>query len=235
MVDQESVTTRIHGHGYVHLVHAWGSDEGIVAAARMSTDGAFRGWGTAEEPGDERLLARLWRDRHTSPFEQAGLTVEVRAPLFVIREWQRHRTQSYNEQSARYGVIPADDYLPTLERVRLGGQSTTNRQGSGAAVPHAAAEHWRDELAALHAQAERVYRLGVESGISRELARLALTVSRYSRMRASANLRNWLAFLALRLAPDAQEEIRDYARAVAALVAERFPRTWALAEGDMAR
>ena len=171
MVDQEGV--KVLDYGYVRLVEAWGSDEGIVASARMSTDGAFRGW-----PGDERLLARLWRDRHTSPFEQAGLTIEVRAPLFVIREWQRHRTQSYNEQSARYGVIPVDDYLPTLERVRLGGQSATNRQGSGTAVPHAAAEHWRDELAALHAQAERVYRLGVESGISRELARLALTVSR---------------------------------------------------------
>jgi thymidylate synthase (FAD) len=121
-----------------------------------------------------------------------------------------------------------------MARVRLGGQSTTNKLGSGESVPHAAAEHWRGELAALHAHAERVYRLGVESGISRELARLALTVSRYSRMRASANLRNWLAFLALRLAPDAQEEIRDYARAVAAIVAERFPRTWALAKEGMA-
>lgn len=218
---------RVHDHGYVRLVEAWGSDEGIVAAARMSTDGAFRGW-----PEDERLLARLWRDKHTSPFEQAGLSIEVRAPIFVVREWQRHRTQSYNEQSARYGALPAEDYLPTIERVLLGGQSPTNRQGSGAAVPHAAAEAWRTELAGLYEHAEQVYRLGIESGISRELARCALTVSRYSRMRASANLRNWLAFLALRLAPDAQEEIRDYARAVAALVAGRFPRTWALFEGE---
>ena len=231
MVDAQGV--RVLDHGHVRLVEAWGSDESIVAAARMSTDGSFRGWGTEDAPGDERLLARLWRDRHTSPFEQAGMSLEVRAPLFVLREWQRHRTQSYNEQSARYGTLASDDYLPTYERVRLGGQSTTNKQGSGEAVPHLAAAHWIGELAALHAQAERVYRLGVESGISRELARLALTVSRYSRMRASANLRNWLAFLALRLAPDAQEEIRDYARAVAALVAERFPRTWALAERDM--
>lgn len=229
MVDPQGMI-RVSEHGYVLLVDAWGSDEGIVAAARMSTDGAFRGW-----PEDERLLARLWRDRHTSPFEQAGLAIEVRAPIFVLREWQRHRTQSYNEQSARYGALADDDYLPTLERVLLGGQSATNKQGSGEAVPHAAAEHWRDELAWLQAQSERVYRLGLESGISRELSRLALTVARHSRMRASANLRNWLAFLALRLAPDAQEEIRDYARAVAAIVAERFPRTWALAERDMKR
>lgn len=233
MVDPQGLI-RVHHHGYVRLVEAWGSDESIVAAARMSTDGAFRGWGTKDAPGDERLLARLWRDRHTSPFEQAGMSLEVRAPLFVIREWQRHRTQSYNEQSARYAAIQPDDYRPTLERVLLGGQSTANKQGSGEVVPYLAADHWLEELLALQAHAERVYRLGLESGVSRELARLALTVARYSRMRASANLRNWLHFLALRLAPDAQEEIRDYARAVAALVAERFPRTWALAKEGMA-
>jgi len=232
-VDDSQGVTRVHEHGYVRLVEAWGSDEQIVAAARMSTDGAFRGWGTDTEPGDERLLARLWRDRHTSPFEQAGMSLEVRAPLFVVREWQRHRTQSFNEQSARYGALPYDDYLPSIERVLLGGQSKGNRQGSGTAVPHAAAEAWRTELAGLQERAEAVYRLGIESGISRELSRCALTVSRYSRMRASANLRNWLAFLALRLAPDAQEEIRDYARAVATLLAERFPRTWALAKEGM--
>jgi len=107
--------------------------------------------------------------------------------------------------------------------------------GSGGPVLRESATAWLQALASLQVQADHVYHLGVDSGISRELARCALTVSRYSRMRASANLRNWLHFLALRLAPDAQEEIRDYARAVAALVAERFPRTWALAEGDMAR
>ena len=234
-MDDSQGVTRVHGHGYVRLVETWGSDEGIVAAARMSTDGAFRGWGTPEAPGDERLLARLWRDRHTSPFEQAGMSLEVRAPLFVLRQWQRHRTQSFNEESARYVALEAVDYVPTLERVMSGGQSSANRQASGEPVTREAATAWLQALEALQTHAEGVYQLGLEAGISRELARSALTVGRFSRMRASANLRNWLHFLALRLAPDAQPEIRDYARAVAALVAERFPRTWALAERDMAR
>ena len=227
-MDDAQGVTRVHGHGYVRLVESWGSDEGIVAAARMSTDGAFRGW-----PQDERLLRRLWRDRHSSPFEQAGLAVEVRAPIFVLRQWQRHRTQSVNEESARYVALEAVDYAPTLDRVMSGGQSADNRQASGEPVTREAATTWLQALASLQAHAEGVYQLGLEAGISRELARCALTVGRFSRMRASANLRNWLAFLALRLAPDAQPEIRDYARAVAALVAERFPRTWAIARGDI--
>ena len=232
-MDGSQGVTRVHGHGYVRLVETWGSDEGIVAAARMSTDGAFRGWGTPEAPGDERLLARLWRDRHTSPFEQAGMSLEVRAPLFVLRQWQRHRTQSFNEESARYVALEAVDYVPTLERVMSGGQSSANSQASGEPVTREAATTWLQALEALQTHAEGVYQLGLEAGISRELARSALTVGRFSRMRASANLRNWLHFLALRLAPDAQPEIRDYARAVAGLVAEHFPRTWAIARGDV--
>lgn len=212
-------------HGYVRLVETWGSDERIVEAARMSTGGGFRGW-----PGDERLLRYLWEHKHTSPFEMAGMVIEVRAPLMVFREWHRHRTQSFNELSARYVAMPDDDYTPTLDRV-LASQSTTNRQaqGSGAALTESDAHAWLDELDALYDHAQQVYASGLRAGVARELARLAVPVARYSVMRASANLRNWLAFLALRQDDAAQWEIRQYAHAVAALVAEHFPRTAAVA------
>jgi thymidylate synthase (FAD) len=93
-------------HGYVELIESWGSDERIIEAARMSTGKGFTGWGTPEKPGDEKLLRFLWKNQHATPFEMAGMTIEVKAPIFVFREWHRHRTQSYNEMSARYVPLP---------------------------------------------------------------------------------------------------------------------------------
>lgn len=79
-------------HGYVSLVEGWGSDESIVEAARMSTDKGFNGWGTTDAPGDEKLLKHLYTNKHMTPFEMGGLVIEVKAPIFVFREWHRHRT-----------------------------------------------------------------------------------------------------------------------------------------------
>ena len=81
-------------NGYIELIDMWGSDQSIVEAARMSTNKEFKGWGTPENPGDEKLLAFLWRNNHATPFEMAGAQIEVKAPIFVFREWHRHRTQS---------------------------------------------------------------------------------------------------------------------------------------------
>ena len=83
--------------GYVRLIESWGSDERIIESARMSTAKGFLGWGTPDAPGDEKLLKFLWDKQHATPFEMAGLVVEVKAPIVVFREWHRHRTQSYNE------------------------------------------------------------------------------------------------------------------------------------------
>src|SRR5438105_1019122 len=112
-------------HGYVRLIESWGSDERIIESARMSTDKGFKGW-----PEDEKLLRFLWQNKHHTPFEMAGLTIEVQAPLIVFREWHRHRTQSYNEMSGRYTVLPDLYYVPCLERVMNGKQSSKNKQGS---------------------------------------------------------------------------------------------------------
>jgi thymidylate synthase (FAD) len=217
-------------HGYVELVESWGSDERIIEAARMSTQKGFNGWGTEESPGDERLLAFLYRNNHATPFEMGGLIVEVQAPIFVFREWHRHRTQSYNEASARYAPLPALDYVPTVERCQR--NSKANRQaGTVEGAPDVTAgetERWLASVESHYRAAEALLQNGLALGIPKELARVVMPVGRYSKMRASANLRNWLGFLTLRMAPNAQWEIQQYANAVGQLVADRFPRTWEL-------
>lgn len=215
-------------HGYVELIEHWGSDARIVEAARMSTAKGFLGWGTPDAPGDEKLLRFLWENKHATPFEMAGVVIEVQAPLFVFREWHRHRTQSYNELSARYTSLPDLFYVPSMERTMAGKQSAKNKQGSEGGFNEKEAEWVRALIEASYRQARSQYEGLLASGVARELARLVIPVAQYSRMRASANLRNWLAFLTLRQAPGAQWEIRQYANAVAVLVEELFPRTNAI-------
>ncbi len=224
------MATKVLDYGAVSLVETWGSDERIVEAARMSTGKGFLGWGDSEKLGDEKLLRFLWENKHATPFEMAGAVLEIKAPIFVFREWHRHRTQSYNEMSARYVPLPDENYIPTVERLLV--KSKTNKQAgtiAGAAeLTEERAAGFRDALANMYAKQEEFYQLALIGGVPKELARIHLPVGRYSRMRASANLRNWLAFLTLRQAPGAQWEIRQYAEAVRAALAESFPRTLAL-------
>ena len=184
--------------------------------------------GTGRIPGDEKFLAFLYTNKHMSPFEQAGMTIEVQAPIFVLREWHRHRTQSYNEMSGRYSVLPDLYYLPSVERLMEGKQNHKNKQGSEAGMPQADAERFRRWLIEHYETARGRYTELLQQNVAREIARLVLPVAQYSRMRASANLRNWLQFLTLRLAPSAQWEIRQYAHVVASLLADAFPRTFHL-------
>ena len=240
-------------HGYVELIECWGHgrdgysegtpadpdavlgadyEVGIVEAARQSTQGSFRGWDR-----DAKLLEYLYSHRHDTPFEFAGLVVEVQAPIFVFREWHRHRTQSYNEMSARYAPLPDLYYRPTRAIVenRIWDAYTTRNLQAQAASPVARDESktytagsWIDQVKDLYDKAEDLYQQALASGIPKELARIVMPVGHYSRMRASANLRNWLSFLTLRTAPQAQWEIRQYADAVGKIIAECFPNTWKL-------
>lgn len=193
------------------------------------------GSGKIYTPGDEKLLKYLWDNRHATPFEMAGLVVEVQAPIMVFREWHRHRTQSYNEMSARYTPLPDVNYLPTAERCLFvnGANRQANAIKGADELTHESALEWLAELADCYAHAESVYQSGLRRGIPKELARLPVPVGRYSRMRASANLRNWLAFLTLRsdCVPEgraAQWEIRQFANAVGNLIEKAFPRTYEL-------
>jgi thymidylate synthase (FAD) len=250
--------TLVLDHGYVQFVESWGSDARIVEAARMSTGKGFLGWGTAScdacggsfsraapscpkcgdanklsysEPGDEKLLRFLYENKHATPFEMAGLVIEVQAPIFVFREWHRHRTQSYNELSARYTPLPNVNYVPSVERLMMNAGTSNKQAGTVAGaetLSERAAEDFRNSLRHNYDEQEELYQWALKIGVPKELARVHLPVGRYSRMRASANLRNWLAFLTLRMAPNAQWEIRQYANAVGDVIAEKFPRTWEL-------
>ena len=250
-------------HGYVELVETWGSDQRIIEAARMSTQKGFLGWGTKTgkripcpnhianawcdrcggsqgdgmidevKHGDEKLLKFLWDKNHATPFEFGGLVIEVQAPIFVFREWQRHRTQSYNEMSARYAPLPHDNYIPTVERLLI--NSKKNKQAGTVSdaeeLTVEGAEWFRETLAAEYRNQETLYQAALKSGVPKELARCVLPVGRYSKMRASTCLRNWLSFMTLRsseTAPDAQWEIRQFADAAGILIADAFPRTWEL-------
>jgi thymidylate synthase (FAD) len=191
----------------------------------------------AGEQGDEKLLRFLYENKHATPFEMAGLIVEVKAPIFVFREWHRHRTQSFNEMSARYTPLPNENYVPTVERLLV--NSKTNKQAGTIAgaddLTEAKAEVFRKMIVAHYDQAEDIYQEALLAGVPKELARVHLPVGRYSRMRASANLRNWLAFLTLRMAPNAQWEIRQYANAIGSFIEKTFSRTWELFIGEQVK
>lgn len=224
---------KVLDHGYVKHIESWGTGEmngcadkerGIIEAARQSTQGSFRGW-----EQDRKLLNYLYKHKHSTPFEFAGMIIEVRAPIMVFREWHRHRTQSYNEMSARYAPLPNANYVPSKDRCLVKSDNKQAGKIEEAAELHPNnAEHWLGELEAFYREAERMYQYGLNIGIPKELARLCIPVGRYTQMRAAANLRNWLGFLTLRLDPDAQKEIRLYAEAVGQIISQQFPKTWEL-------
>lgn len=192
-----------------------------------------RSFERVEVQGDERLLAYLHNNHHDTPFEMAGATFEVMAPIFVFREWHRHRVQSYNEQSARYAPLPDVNYVPT--RARCNPTLTMNKQAQGhrtrpGDLTEDEVDNWISRLEDSYRRAQDCYEEGLSLGIPKEVARVILPVGRYSRMYASAKLRNWLQFLELRQAPNAQWEIRQYADIVCSQLREAFPRTIALFE-----
>lgn len=179
--------------------------------------------------GDGGLLKTLYRNRHTTPFEMCGATFELEAPIMVYREWHRHRTQSYAEMSARYTPLPNTNYIPTKERCMFSGGSNKQAQSvEGTVLSENACLNWLESLEHAYAHCERTYQHGLKLGVPKELARLIVPVGRYSRMRASANLLNWIRFLTLRLPDSAQWEIRQYAGQVCEMLSSKFPKTMAL-------
>lgn len=207
-------------HGYVRLIDWMGSDLSIVRAARVSYNAA---WRAGSDPGgDERLLNYLWSHHHTTPFEAVTFTFEVKAPIFVFRQWHRHRTWSFNELSGRYKELSEEFYTPKPEHI--GVQSATNKQGRD--LESADTLSYGRELDDYMSQVEKsfqTYRRLLGAGWPRELARSVLPVSTYSHMFATVNLLNLLKFLTLRDDPHAQYEIRVYAEAMKELIREHVP------------
>lgn len=206
-------------HGYIKLVDHMGSDLSIVRAARVSYDAA---WRAGEDTGsDHRLINYLWSHLHTTPFEAVTFTFEVHAPIFVFRQWHRHRTWSFNELSARYRELPEEFYVPEVDVIKA--QSTSSKQGRGDDLPgevvHAASVLMQSSGNAAFA----IYRKMLKAGVARELARSVLPVSTYSTMFGTVNLLNLLKFMSLRCDEHAQYEIRVYADAMLQLIRPIVP------------
>ena len=219
-------------HGFIRVVDYMGNDEAIVQAARVSY-----GRGTRRTSEDQGLINYLMRHRHTTPFEMCEIKYHVKLPIFVARQWIRHRTANVNEYSARYSILDNDFYIPAPEH--LASQATTNRQGREQVLEGAAAQRVLDLLSK---DAERAYKGYIDllnedgsgapidpasPGLARELARLNLTLGFYTQWYWKTDLHNLMHFLSLRADPHAQYEIRAYAEAMLGTLARWVPMTYA--------
>jgi thymidylate synthase (FAD) len=196
-------------HGFVRLVDYMGGDDRIVAAARVSS-----GLGTKSVREDNALIHYLMRNRHTSPFEQVILTFHAKMPIFVARQWVRHRTARLNEVSGRYSVVADEFYLPTTDQIRK--QSRRNNQGRAEEdLPRELQERALETLKRDQVSAYASYEEMLGYDIARELARINLPLSIYTQWYWQIDLHNLFRFLRLRLGKHAQYEIRQYAEVIA--------------------
>jgi len=211
---------KIHNDGFVRVVDVMGDDDAVVQMARTSY-----GKGTKTVNEDANLIRYLMRHRHTSPFEGAEIKLHIRCPIFVARQWLRHRTASVNELSARYSEMEDSFYVPELDYVAA--QSSENKQVSGNPVNVEDASIYREKLTEIQKITYNIYKQALEVGISRERARELLPVGIYTEFYWKIDLHNLLHFLELRMHPHAQREIRDYANVIGnEIVAEWVPITW---------
>jgi len=216
-------TVKVLNHGLVRLIDSMGSDLSIVRNARVSYDAAWRAG--ENEKGDLGLLNYLYANGHNTPFEAVTFTFEVKAPIFVFRQWYRHRTQSYNELSARYKELPEEFYIPEPNQITT--QSTDNKQ-MRTSEQHPEANRYRLDMMNANAASFSVYKDLIAGGCPRELARSVLPVATYSHMFATMNLHNLFHFLRERLHPHAQYEIRVYAEAILELIEPIVPHAVAI-------
>ena len=197
---------------FVRLIDTMGNDAAIVQAARVSY-----GDGTKTVQDDRALIRYLMRHRHTTPFEMVEMKFHVRVPIFVARQWMRHRTASVNEISARYSIIKDDFFIPEMLRT----QGKTSRQGSGTETVDDTFLHLKQKAScdlAFHTYSEML-----SKGVSRELARAHLPQSTFTEFYWKINLHNLFHFLKLRMSDDAQPEIRHVAKEILELIRPVVP------------
>ena len=208
-------------HGFVRLDDAMADDLSVVNGARVS----FARRKEEMDETDEALIRFLMRDRHGSPFEHNAFRFHIRCPIFVAREWFRHRIGSFNEFSLRYAKATDDFYVPAAEDVR----TQVGKPGAYTFEPvdPELAERTREELTAVYEQAFATYERLVEAGVARELARSVLPVGAYTQFYWTLNARALMNFVSLRNSEFAQLEIRRYGEAVEAFLAEKMPVTYA--------
>ena len=213
-------TIRVLDHGFVRLDDAMADDLSVVNGARVS----FARRKTEMDESDAGLIRFLMRDRHGTPFEHNSFRFHIRCPIFVAREWMRHRISSFNEFSLRYAKATDDFYVPEPEDVR----TQVGKPGAYSFDPvePEVAERTREELQAVYETAYTAYERLVEMGVARELARCVLPVGAYTEFYWTVNARALMNFVSLRNSEFAQREIRRYAEAVETFLAEKMPVTY---------
>ncbi|GBR02790.1 FAD-dependent thymidylate synthase [Acetobacter oeni] len=209
-------------HGFVRVIDYMGDDSAIVQAARVSY-----GRGTRKVSEDAGLIRYLMRHHHSTPFEMCEIKFHIKLPIFIARQWIRHRTANVNEYSARYSILDKEFYLPAPEH--MAAQSASNRQGRGEVLD---ADTAHDVLNLLRDDANRTYNtyeslLDTENGpgLARELARMNLTLNTYTQWYWKVDLHNLMHFLSLRIDPHAQYEIRTYAETMLDILRAWVPVT----------
>jgi thymidylate synthase (FAD) len=212
-------TIRVLDHGFVRLDGAMADDLSVVNGARVS----FARRKEEMDEKDEGLIRFLMRDRHGSPFEHNAFRFHIRCPIFVAREWFRHRIGSFNEFSMRYAKATDDFYVPEAADVR----TQVGKPGAYSFEPvdDELAEETRRELQAVYDEAYAAYARLVEKGVARELARSVMPVGAYTQFYWTVNARALMNFVSLRNSEFAQLEIRRYAEAVEVFFAEKMPVT----------
>lgn len=216
-----SFCEKVLDHGEILYVDHMGTDEDIVIAARVSYGNEDK-----KSSGGSGLINYLMRHGHTSPFEMCELKLQIKAPIFVARQWMRHRTASYNEYSGRYSEIMQENYCPSVEEVRF--QSKIKRQCGEGVLPKPQSENWRDCLQQNCSLSRSIYDNAISSlGIVKETARIGLPVSSYTRFIFKMDLNNLFHFMHLRSSEYAQYEIRQYSEKIERIVEALWPISYA--------
>ncbi len=206
--------------GFIMLVDYMGNDSSIVQAARTSY-----GKGTTKTRNDEKLIRYLLRHQHTTPFEMVEFKFLIKAPLFVARQWHRHRTASINEYSGRYSEMLSDYYIPNLKDIQA--QSKSNRQGKEEGTLSSSTRlSFQNAVISVSDDAYATYTEYLNKGVAKELARMILPVNFYTQWYWKSNLHNTFHFLKLRMDPHAQQEIREYANTMADIVKIAVPTAY---------
>ena len=213
-------TIRLLNHGHVRLVDHMGSDLSVVRNARVSYDAE---WRAGEDEGkDAKLIDYLVKNKHTSPLEAVNFTFDVKAPIFVARQWMRHRTGKFSEISARYAQLPDEFYDPELDQITT--QHTSNKQ-MRTDEQHPAAAMVRKMMYEHNVKSFELYKAMLKGGVPRELARTILPLGTYTHFFYTVDLHNLMKFIQLRDHAHAQFEIRVYAQAMLGLIEPLVPVT----------
>lgn len=209
---------KILNNGFIDLVKYMGDDNFICDVARHTTQKKSK---TQED--NKKLIEYLIKNDHTSPFEFVEFVFYIKAPIFVARQWFRHRTGNYSEISGRYTTLETEFYIPDLKRIK--GKGVFNKQGSEGEIDDILKEEWVIQLQNFFDQSKKIYELANKFNISNELARINLPLSTYTQFYFKTDLHNLLHFLKLRMDSHAQWEIQQYANAIYEFIKPIVPYT----------